>query len=265
MEQFFFTEIINQLRKTSRSFLGSLVFYTIIPIPSHWQLELNRIARWAPLIGLLIGAILSLLDLILLQLHLAVLIRTTIILGLWIAITGGLHLDGAMDTADGLGVSDPTKRLEVMQDSRSGAFGVITAILILLFKLTALTDLGDYRILGLIGAPIWGRWAQLWAIARYPYLKPTGKGAFHKESIQLPQDLAIGIIGILGLSAIAMGIEPEKWYLGIAMMLSGWLVTLATNFWFALRLGGFTGDVYGAVVEWTEAIWLVGLVIITAW
>ncbi|ELR96307.1 adenosylcobinamide-GDP ribazoletransferase [Gloeocapsa sp. PCC 73106] len=265
MKKCFFTKLIEGVKNTSQSFLGAIVFYTIIPVPSFWQLELTRIARWAPLIGLVMGGILlNLIDLILLQLQVAVLTRTAIILVAWIGITGGLHLDGAMDTADGLGVSDKTRRLEVMQDSRSGAFGVIVAILILLLKFTAMTELGDYRWLGLMGGPTWGRWAQVWAIARYPYLKPEGKGAFHKELIQLPQDLGIGIVCILSVSAIASLVEPEKWYIGIAMMLSGWLITLAGNFWFYLQFEGFTGDIYGAVVEWTEAIWLCLLIIITS-
>jgi adenosylcobinamide-GDP ribazoletransferase len=239
-----------------QSFLGAIVFYTIIPLPQSWQLELKRIARWAPLIGLLLGVILCLSDFLLAYIRLPILTRTVVILGIWVVITGGLHLDGAMDTADGLGVTDVDKRLEVMQDSRTGAFGAIAAIFILLLKFSTLIELDNWRYLGLISAPVWGRWGQLWAIAFYPYLKPTGKGAFHKEQIQLPQDFGIGIVCLIALTGLEIFLQPEKWWLGIVMILSGLLISSLINFWFYRRLGGFTGDVYGAVVEWIEAIFL---------
>jgi len=251
-------------KKNLQSLLGAIVFYTIIPLPSSWELEFKRIARWAPVIGLFIGGILSLTDFILVQLHVPILTRTGIILCLWVVITGGLHLDGAMDTADGLAVTDSSKRLEVMQDSRVGAFGVIAAILLLLLKFSTLIALGDYRYLGLILAPIWGRWRQVWAIVFYPYLKPTGKGAFHKESIELPQDLFIGIICLLSIITLVIYRQPQQWGLGIAMILSGLVVAFITNIWFYYQLKGFTGDTYGAVVEWIETLFLCALIIITA-
>ena len=250
------------IKKTLQSLLGAVVFYTIIPLPLTWGLELQRIARWASVIGLGIGVILALIDWLLTQLNLPILTRTALILALWVAITGGLHLDGVMDTADGLGVTDSNRRLEVMQDSRVGAFGVIAAIFLLLLKFTTLVELGEYRSLGLIFAPIWGRWGQVWAIALYPYLKPTGKGAFHKQAIQLPQDLLSGMICLLSIITLEIFFQPEQWWLGIAMILSGLVVTFATNFWFYRQLGGFTGDSYGAVVEWIEALFLCCLIIL---
>lgn len=246
-----------------KSFLGAIVFYTIIPLPLSWGLEIGRIARWTPIIGLIIGGILNLTDFLLIQLNMPILTRTGLILALWVALTGALHLDGVMDTADGLGVTDSDRRLEVMQDSRVGAFGAIAAMFLLLLKFTSLVELGSARYLGLILAPIWGRWGQVWAIALYPYLKPTGKGAFHKENIQLPQDLLIGLFCLLSIITLIMiFFEPQQWWCGIAMILSGLVVTFATNFWFYRQLGGFTGDSYGAVVEWIETLFLCCLIII---
>jgi adenosylcobinamide-GDP ribazoletransferase len=201
-----------------------------------------------------LGLILVLLDITLASLGMPSLTRSVILVGVWVYLTGGLHLDGVSDTADGLAVTDPQRRLEVMADSVTGAFGVMAVTIVLLLKIASLTDLSGNRDLALILAPIWGRWGQLMAIALYPYLKPTGKGAFHKASFLLPWDCGGVIWGLIGL---AWG----GWW-GIITIIAGIAIALTTGYWFHRRLGGHTGDTYGAVVEWTEALFLVFLTII---
>lgn len=239
-----------------RSLLGAIVFYTCIPLPTGWTLEFRRIARHAPLVGLLIGGLLSLFDVCLQQVGVPVLTRSALVVVLGIAITGGLHLDGAMDTADGLAVQDPSRRLEVMTDSATGAFGAIAAIALILLKTAALTDIESNRWLALMAAAGWGRWGQVVAIARYPYLKPTGKGAFHKEFIRAPQDVLLGLVLLLLLSGLQLIVSPTRPLLAVIMAVAGCLVALLTGAWFHHQLGGHTGDTYGAVVEWTEALLL---------
>ncbi|HBE18898.1 MAG TPA: adenosylcobinamide-GDP ribazoletransferase [Cyanobacteria bacterium UBA11149] len=238
------------------SWLGAIAFYTCIPIPACWGAEFRRIARWAPLVGLLIGAILGLVDLGLQQLGVPLLTRSVGIVAIWIGVTGGLHLDGAMDTADGLAVGNPQRRLEVMTDSATGAFGAMTAVVLLLLKVAALTDIEEYRWLVLMGAAGWGRWGQVAAIAFYPYLKPTGKGAFHKESISLPQDILGGWLLLLGISGLPLLLDRANWSIALVMAVGGFAIALFTGNWFYRQLGGHTGDTYGAVVEWTEALFV---------
>lgn len=241
---------------------GAIAFYTCIPIPHTWPLDFNRIARWAPIIGLLIGGILGLSDFLLQLMNLPLLTRSALIVSLWIAITGGLHLDGAMDTADGLAVLDPQRRLAVMADSRSGAFGVMAAIALFGLKTAALSDLTTHRTLALMAVAGWGRWGQLWAIAQYPYLKPTGKGAFHKAQIKLPWDVFPGSIVLLGLSGSTALLQPPQELLGIVIIMSGSAIAISTAAWFNHQLKGHTGDTYGAIVEWTEALMLCCLTLI---
>jgi adenosylcobinamide-GDP ribazoletransferase len=144
---------------------------------------------------------------------------------------------------------DKEKRLEVMSDSVTGAFGVMATVLLICLKISALTDIGnDYFLLG--SALGWGRWGQVMAIALYPYLKPTGKGAFHKESLQVPQDCWLGLGVLLLWTALRPTIS------GLAVAGIGAFVALAVGYWFERRLGGHTGDTYGAVVEWSEGICL---------
>lgn len=238
------------------SFLGAITFYTSIPIPEIWGPEFRRIARWAPLVGLLIGAILGLADAGLQMLGVPTLTRSVGIIGIWVAITGGLHLDGVMDTADGLAVGNRERRLQVMTDSATGAFGAMAGIVLLLLKVAALTDIEDYRWLVLMSGAGWGRWGQVIAIAIYPYLKPTGKGAFHKESIRLPQDILGGWLLLLGISGLPLLLDPDNESIALLMVMGGSAIAVLTGAWFNQKLGGHTGDTYGAVVEWTEALFL---------
>ncbi|WP_026104311.1 adenosylcobinamide-GDP ribazoletransferase [Anabaena sp. PCC 7108] len=236
--------------------IASILFYSAIPLPYIKDLEFNRVACFAPVVGLMIGGSLGLLDMAISYLNMAVLTRSALVVCIWMAITGGLHLDGAMDTADGLAVTDPERRLQVMVDSATGAFGAMAAIAILLLKTTALTDLSENRYLVLIAACGWGRWGQQVAIAFYPYLKPTGKGAFHKQAIRSYQDLLPSWFLLLGLSILVWLINPQNLILAIGMIIIGSVISSLIPAWFNHKLGGHTGDTYGAVVEWTEALFL---------
>lgn len=236
--------------------VAALTFYTGLPVPQRWPSEFYGIAAFAPLVGLGIGGLLALEDWGLAWLGMPVLTRSALVIATGLGITGGLHLDGAMDTADGLAVQDPQRRLAVMADSRTGAFGAMAAVVILGLKTLALADLETSRGLALMAAAGWGRWGQLMAIALYPYLKPMGKGAFHRATLQLPGDLWPGTLGMVGLLGLWCGGNPAQWPVGLGVALAGSGLALALGAWIARQLGGHTGDTYGAVVEWTEALLL---------
>ena len=244
--------------------IAAWLFYTAIPLPASWPVKFQAIARFAPAIGILIGTGTAVMNWGLSVVGMPVWPRMAVVIALGIGITGGLHLDGAMDTADGLSVMDPERRLEVMADSVVGAFGAIALGVILLLKLTALVSLasaphGLQRVgIGLVGSAAWGRWGQLMAIAQYPYLKGEGKGKFHREDIQGWREgivPACGLWGLLGLLGWGTGLWVEVVALGIGGMAIAWGI----GAWFNRQLGGHTGDTYGAVVEWTEAFILLWL------
>lgn len=234
--------------------LGAIAFYTTLPLPHRWPLEFAGIARWAPGIGVGLGLGLAGLDLGLTLVGLPLWPRSAVVVASWLGVTGGLHLDGAMDLADGLAVPDRDRRLAVMADSRAGAFGVMAAVLILMLKTVALASLEEGRWLALVGAAGWGRWGQLLAIARYPYLKPTGKGAFHKTTIHsVWAALPTGIL-LLGLSGWVGWQFPALRVQAVLVAGGGGAIAIWLGAWIQRQLGGHTGDTYGAVVEWTEAI-----------
>lgn len=239
-----------------RQWLGAIVFYTTLPLPRPWPIELAGIARWCPWVGLLLGLLLGGLNWGLSGLGVGDPLRAVVVVGAWVWLTGGLHLDGAMDTADGLAVLDPTRRLAVMADSRTGAFGVMAAILILGLKVTAVAALATPGFWAFGWVMAWGRWGQVWAIASYPYLKVAGKGAFHKTTCQFPQDFAPGLLVLLVITAYPLTQSLTVWPALLGLVGLSFLVSWGLGAWFNQKLGGHTGDTYGAVVEWTEAILL---------
>ncbi|MFM7427356.1 MAG: adenosylcobinamide-GDP ribazoletransferase [Elainella sp.] len=242
-------------------------------------LQFERVARLAPVVGVLIGAALAGLDYGLSSLGVLPLARSAVAVTVWVAITGGLHLDGAIDAADGLAVPDPDRRLTVMTESTVGAFGVITVVILLLLKTAMLASLMSASLmsssfsetapLGLM-LPLaagWGRWSQQVAIASFPYLKPMGKGAFHKAALPSIWQTLPSLLLLLGLSAL-----PLAFWAGLGNTSAGSLgqvalqslhlaagagVATGVAIWFGRQFGGHTGDTYGAVVEWTEALVLV--------
>jgi adenosylcobinamide-GDP ribazoletransferase len=254
--------MLNLFRAFSQKLLGAIVFYTQIPLSHQWPLDFDGIARFAPLVGLLIGLLLNVAIALSDTVALSSSLVSVLIVTLWITITGAIHLDGAMDMADGLGVLDRSRRLDIMRDSHTGAYGTITAIVLVLIKTTALTALlnSQFSILtSLFCLPLicgWSRWAQLIAIARFPYLHDSGKGKLHQTAVTsfwdaFPSGLILVAIGIAGYYLDQLTLE-QMMLLPIVTVFFGW----GLSTWIARQFGGHTGDTYGAVVEWTEAVLL---------
>jgi adenosylcobinamide-GDP ribazoletransferase len=238
-----------------KSLLAAWAFYTCLPAPQKMELDFSRIARWAPLMGLAIGGIVAGADYGLALLAMPIVVRSTIVILLWLGLTGGLHLDGAMDTADGLAVTSPERRLLAMADSLTGAFGVMTAIGILGLKIASLSAInGDNRSIILLGVPAISRWAQVLAVSLYPYLKAEGKGAMHSKGIEPWPDLLGGLAALSIVATVQIYLQPQQWLLIWAVPGIGLVLSYPVGKYFDRCFGGHTGDTYGAVVEWTEAI-----------
>jgi adenosylcobinamide-GDP ribazoletransferase len=100
------------------------------------------------------------------------------------------------------------------------------------------------------------------AIAFYPYLKPTGKGAFHKQVIRNYKDLLPGLLLMFALSGLFWLSNGHSLLVPVVMVIAGCAIATFTAAWFNHKLGGHTGDTYGAVVEWTEAFFLCVLAVL---
>lgn len=178
--------------------------------------------------------------------------------------TGGLHLDGLADTADGLGSRRPADQaLEIMRRSDAGPLGVATLVLVLLIQVCALASLprGWPGAAGLVLAAVTSRVAVVLATGS-PSARPSGFGA-----LVAGRTSAAGravSVAVLLAAVVAAGLALG----GVAAAARGVLATLAGLAVAALlrraavrRLGGMTGDVFGAVVELSTATVLLVLVL----
>jgi adenosylcobinamide-GDP ribazoletransferase len=237
-----------------RSFLCALTFLTRIPVPGRWcdfqdrDWELSSYSF--PLVGLLLGGILGGFW-FLLRGILPASVLAALLLALTVCLTGGLHLDGLMDTVDGVyGGRNREERLAFMKDSHAGAFGVIAVVLALILRYALYTQMGVTLLPYLIVAPVLGRQAHVWAQALFPYARKEGVGALFSSR---------GIYGDYRKLMITTGISL---FLLVALLeLTGITTFIAAGlFCFLIAgrlsrlLGGLTGDTYGALSELVEIV-----------
>ncbi len=220
--------------------------------PKELASSLGRAAGWFPLVGLIFGLILAGVGWGLFA-FLPVGIAAALILAVWVALTGMLHLDGFMDSCDGLlPPREPARRLEIMKDSRVGAFGVVGGVLLLLLKYNALLALpAAQRLPALIVTPTLGRWAMSWAMARYPLARSGGMGKLFTEGLGHAQILLATVI----MLAVLFGMMA--WPMALALLAATWLITALLARLAMSRIHGLTGDVYGAICEAVETVMLV--------
>ena len=236
-----------------RDLNGAWIFYSVLPACPGIPPRFTRIARFAPWVGVVLGGLQALLWWVL-QGHVPLLAQVCLVLGASLLLSGGLHMDGAMDTADGLAAGE--RMLEAMRDSRVGASGAQALALLLLLRGAALAMLGAAAPAALIWAALWGRTAPLIAIARFPYLHARGSGAFHRRHwAGLAEELRPTLLLLPPLLLLC-------WSNGNPLfLLLGVLPAVAVPLQLGRRLGGHSGDSYGACVEWSEtlALLLMGL------
>ncbi|MFN7229890.1 MAG: adenosylcobinamide-GDP ribazoletransferase [Synechococcaceae cyanobacterium] len=232
-----------------RDLAGAWIFYSVLPAWPGIAPRFERIARFAPWIGAVLGG-LQALAWVALEGRAPRLSQVALVLALGLLLSGGLHADGAMDTADGLAAGE--RRLEAMDDSRVGASGVQALAVLLLLRSAALAALASAAPAALVWNAIWGRMAPLLAMDRFAYLRPgEGSAGFHRRHWQgLGRELRPTglLVGVLLLASLRLG-----WPLA---GLAGLGPALLVPRWLGRRLGGHSGDSYGACVEWGEALGL---------
>jgi adenosylcobinamide-GDP ribazoletransferase len=212
-----------------------------------------------PLVGLIIGGILVGLNYGLNYILPTPVVNVILIVAL-VIITGAMHLDGLSDTCDGIaGHKSVEERWKVMHDSRTGAFGVVGVVLILLAQYVTLNSVpADKMTAVLLFMPSVSRWAMVYAIFAFPYARPTGLGKAYKEATRW-QHFIIATVLVL---AIAGGLYPLFYVTGFMAMGGVLIVATAFAFYLKYKFAGLTGDTYGAINEVAEVMTLVFVIII---
>lgn len=235
-------------------FIVALQFLTRIQVNSSIVIDERTFGKsmaYFPLVGLVIGLILAVSH-YLLSLIFTPLITAAFLIWLEVAISGGLHLDGFMDTMDGIySGRSREKILEIMRDSRVGAHSAIALACLFLIKLTVIADYPVHGITPvLILVPMLARLTQLVGVVYFPYVRETGLAKSFIDYIE-KNDLYFASLLSLVICIIIKG------FLGIIFLISTFFLALIGGNYFASKIGGLTGDVYGAITEVTTVILLV--------
>lgn len=240
------------------SLYSALCFFTRLPVgflakPGKQSPSFLGVMAFLPLVGLVIGTIMGFV------LWLLTIVLPPPLAGLlaclaWVAITGGLHLDGVADCGDGMLVeAPPERRLVIMKDSRLGSFGAITLFFVLGIKATTLGVLAAHIVCDVssllqsiawcLMAALLGRGILFWGL-RLPSARPNGMGSTGGQGVQ-PRHELYALLLVLLICVLNKGAGLVA--LLLALMVNWLLLSAARK-----RLGGITGDVFGCQVEVTE-------------
>lgn len=230
---------------------AALGFLTILPVNSTTTFSPKAMVPFFPLVGLLIGLLVAVWD------YLACLIWSPALVAvldviLLAVLTGGLHLDGLADAADGLlGHHSKTRALIIMKDSRVGAMGLLAVVLCLALKAVALAELSNGRFLAILLVPAYARGTMLFGLRALPYGRKVGTGrAFFGGTFSDSAFLGLALPALLSLG---LGF-------GVLILHGAFLAVSFAMVWFyRRRMGCVTGDMLGAMGEISEAVMFLAL------
>jgi len=237
--------------------LVALQFLTRMPLRlphAPTAAQQGQALLWYPLVGALIGGLLALAALLVDAQP--SLLGGVLLLCLWVALTGALHLDGLADSADAWagGRGDAARCLAIMKDPAAGPVAVVVVVLVLLLKLAALCALlSSASPWLLVLPPLLGRTSVPVLFLTSTYVRADGLGAAAAQ--QLPRTAAVVVVALVLVGCL--WIFGRAGFVAIAAMVAAFVAVrqLAQR-----HLGGFTGDVAGALVEFTEAAVAVAIV-----
>ncbi|MBR2179996.1 MAG: adenosylcobinamide-GDP ribazoletransferase [Selenomonadaceae bacterium] len=252
------------------SFFIGLQFLTRISIVKQtvWTEEsFGKSVKYFPAVGAVLGLVYVIIAEILNLLTGGTfqMLTAAVILMLMVILTGGIHCDGFMDTMDGLfSGRDRERMLEIMKDSRVGAFGVVSFVMLSILEFAVLSELSRTSILMLIvaiySAPIIGRLMMVIMIGCFPYARPEGMGkAFAEYTTRSTIILAI-VEALILLSPLIL-----LFAVTVKALLSSLIIALIFTLYFGRfatkKVGGVTGDIYGAVELISEALVLLSFLL----
>lgn len=207
-----------------------------------------------PLVGLVMGLVLASVALAggAWDVHPGVL--AVLVLLLWVGLTGAFHLDGLADSADAWlgGYGDPERTLRIMKDPACGPAGVVALILVLLAKWVALEPLlaaQAWPVLLLV--PVLARAAAAWLFLALPC--GVDEGLVRRAWEQLPRTRVLTAVVLSLLAALLLG------WTGVVVLGVTVVISLAGARLMRQRIGGFSGDPAGALVESVEAAGLLAV------
>jgi adenosylcobinamide-GDP ribazoletransferase len=230
-------------------------FLTRLPFRPKGPASMDALANAArafPIIGLLVGGLAGGALWLATQADLYTL--PSVIIGLIVAaiVTGALHEDGLADLADGMGARSREHRLEIMRDSRIGAFGVLALIFSIALKAALLAGLPGPGLAwgAMVGAAVLSRAIMPLCMLMLAPARADGlaQGAGRPDSLVVAQSLGLGAVAAVALFG---------WNMGLAAIIAALLAFVVVGWLARSRLGGYTGDVLGAMQQVAEVFILI--------
>ena len=226
-----------------------------MPSTTFEENSLSRSVKFFPLVGLVVGSGAALLQRIL-TVHLARPLTAFVVLTYLVLITGCLHEDGLADTADGFGGGWTKDRiLAILRDSRIGSYGAIALILSLLARYMLLASLPMERFTAyIISAHVLSRWSSLpLSYFLAPAREQEGQGARIARLISFPSLLFGSLVSI---AIVFFALRRSS----VAPLLAAPLLVVLSGWFYQRKIGGITGDCFGATNQLTEiAVYFCGV------
>ena len=241
--------------------LACLRFYSRLPMPvlasetdPHAMLDFSRAIRMLPLAGVIIALPATILLIFAAELGLPATVSAALALGAGILTTGAFHEDGLADTADGFGGgASVDKKLEIMRDSRIGAYGGVALVLSLLIRWSALTALLQHDLpsaaAALIANGAVSRVFALLPLAMLPPARTDGAAYAAMAPGRTALTIALGFAALIGLAPVACGVSLAH---TLAAILAALAAALAMTHIARRQIKGSTGDVAGAAQQLAE-------------
>ncbi len=232
------------------------MFLTRLPVRAP-QAELAGAVAAFPIIGLAVSALGGGAYWLAALAGLPVLACALIALAATVVTTGALHEDGLADSADGLAGHSPEQSIRIMRDSKIGGYGVLALIFSVGLRASALAAIADPLavVLAMTAVGAMSRAAMPVVMLALPRASSTGLGSAAGKPAVV--DTAFGI-GLSGLLAVLL-LEPAG---AVAILLAAFISTFAVAALARRRLGGYTGDILGAVQQTAEIAALLALLVV---
>jgi len=231
-------------------FAGAWIFYTIFPQLPYLKPKFQNIAQFSPALGLIIGLIQCLIFKLLIINAWSPVASAIICLVSGYILTGGLHIDGLMDTFDGI-YANKKKKLKAMKDSRVGSFGVLAMLIFGCIQLASIIELENSLIYSLPICLFWGRFSTLIYIEKFKYISYKSKTFSHKKYWRgLKKETIISILFLAII--ITLNFSTSNSYQDIIKHLFLLFISIACSFKvpqvLGTKIGGFNGDTCGACI-----------------
>lgn len=237
-----------------KSMLIAFSMYSKIPVPkTEWNEKSMRYTMcFFPLVGVVIGALMYAAGTLILMADIKSVLKAAVMTVIPIMLTGGIHLDGFLDTMDAIGSWAPKeKRLEILKDSNSGAFAVIGGCVYFVLSLGIWSEMSLDMLKSAVLVFVLSRALSGLSVVSFPMAKNTGLAAMFSNAAHKRRVRIVMLLWIALTAACMVVINPLT---GAAAVLCAAAVFAYYYFMSKKNFGGITGDLAGYFLQVCELV-----------